>query len=751
MPASAQTCATSIPPSVLTAQNSSSRQSYNPNETLLSSPCLSSGAVKLTQPSWSPLQVDSGPGGQANWIQAQPLYVSQVSATPALPNCPNPCNMLVAVTLTDTVFAFNADTGASIWSDCQSAGCTNHALWVEDCGPNGHIATFSSSGGGFPFFGIVSTPVIDTHASPPVIYLTSFCETGTGHSAQEWWIHELNLYTGLDQAPQQQIAGTANGADDADSLTGATIPYAAWTTMQRPALLEARVSGATDNPNPMIYVSMGYGQAGGEIPAPYHGWVFGYDSSLTQHVSFATTVEGGGTSNTNLPACTVNCTCTTDKCTAGSGCIAQHYAYAPVWCGHGGGIWMSGRGPAGNVDANGTWHSYFGVGNGGFQQTNSSGKLLNPLRNWSNSVLDFRLGATILDTSPAEYFTPYGGPNVPLQQGFLGNEAGGNPVGETALGLSQNDFDMSVGGILLFNDLSGTERLVTIDKAGYGYLLTQGNLCGSSERCYPANPDGAPGFALNDPGNAFSFAANLVQCQDQIATVKGADQTCHRVVSMAFYPDGSPERLYVWPTYEGLAAFALSNNTPSAEQPGKISVNGTTVTGTGTAFQSTLIPGDMFIAGGCTPGVSCPIVMAVKSNTSLTLSTSLKASGSWQYSGYFTNPVYGSPTNAQYAGGGLAVTSAKGSGGVVWGQVTLSTGGTVFAYDAETLNMLWCSSASACGSSSPSGFTSPTFAVPTIVNGNVYIPTTGITMSASNPACTSSAPCSGILVYAGRP
>jgi hypothetical protein len=40
---------------------------------MLTSTCISGGSVTLTQPSWSPLLVDSGPGGANNAIQAQPF------------------------------------------------------------------------------------------------------------------------------------------------------------------------------------------------------------------------------------------------------------------------------------------------------------------------------------------------------------------------------------------------------------------------------------------------------------------------------------------------------------------------------------------------------------------------------------------------------------------------------------------------------------------------------------------------------
>ena len=87
--------------------------------------------------------VDAGPGNTPNGIWAQPLYVPGTSvASPAnTANCDNnssgTCNMLVTATLTGSIFAYNADTGATLWSDCQGAGCTNNPPWVNDCGATG--------------------------------------------------------------------------------------------------------------------------------------------------------------------------------------------------------------------------------------------------------------------------------------------------------------------------------------------------------------------------------------------------------------------------------------------------------------------------------------------------------------------------------------------------------------------------------------------------------------------------------------
>jgi hypothetical protein len=222
---------------------------------------------------------------------------------------------------------------------------------------------------------------------------------------------------------------------------------------------------------------------------------------------------------------------------------------------------------------------------------------------------------------------------------------------------------------------------------------------------------------------------------------------------MALNTDISPPRLYVWPSNEVLTAYQLSTNSPSAPQPGTIAASGTSVVGSGTAFASTVIPGDTFIAGGCTPAVSCPIVTAVADNTHLTLSAALTASGAWQYSGYFTNPSYSPAPKAKvaYPGGTLTATSNSGSGSVVWALTNLEKKGALYAYDGQTMAALWCSYAASC-STKPSlaSFTTAIFALPTVVNGYVYVPTAGITLAASNPSCTAASPCSGVLVYSGH-
>jgi hypothetical protein len=103
--------------------------------------------------------------------------------------------------------------------------------------------------------------------------------------------------------------------------------------------------------------------------------------------------------------------------------------------------------------------------------------------------------------------------------------------------------------------------------------------------------------------------------------------------------------------------------------------------------------------------------------------------------------------------GSVAVTSNGGTDAVVWALADMTANyGTLLAYDAASLQLLWCSSAlDSCDSSS--AFTTSLFAVPTIVNGYAYVPTSGInrvpSTSHAYTTCTSSAPCYRVLVYSG--
>lgn len=458
--------------------------------------------------------------------------------------------------------------------------------------------------------------------------------------------------------------------------------------------------------------------------------------------------------NTDVPACTSGCNACTSTCNP-SGCVYGYpntppnaYADATNWCGHAAGIWMSGKGPAANTLSS-VSHAYFGTANGPFQQWAQGGTtLLSPIQNWGSSVVDFTLAGTAFDTSPSQYFTPSGG--IPVAPTITGT----NPVSYTFESLNQNDWDMAICGALLFDDLGGNHRLVTCDKAGYGYLLTQGNLCGSgSATCFPAvsqSSGGQAGLTSGDPGDVFPFGVNLTFCQDETAP-----DACHRVTSLAFYKDGSPKFLYLWPYLETLTALQLSDNTA---QTGVGSLSSTTspYTSVTLATENQVIPGDNITVTGRSPQT----VTAINSNsTQVSVAPgfgSAVSTSTWQYNGYFINPIHDShplASNVQYPGGTVIVTSNAGSDALVWGLANIGPStpgaGALYAYDAGSLQLRWCSNATTC-TASVSTFTNSTFALPTVANGYAYIPTSGIALSGTLPTGCAASPCSGVLVYTGH-
>ncbi len=566
--------------------------------------------------------------------------------------------MLVAVTLNGTIYAWNADTGNLLWNDCNlTTGCTNASLPVQDCGAGGAVSTPTTGGTGyFPFAGIIATPVIDISGSSPVMFATSLC-LASGATIPKWWLDEIDLTTGLERA-HALIGASLAGSDSADDLASGVIPFKPSEVMQRPALLEVpNPSPGGSNPSNLIYVS--FGTAVDENKSQYHGWVFGFNctsTALTQEFAFNTSSKGWN-GNTDTPVCTP-CTAPCDPTVSGScpaNCILSGYPTSANWCGHGGGIWMSGRGPAAATLSNGS-HAYLAVGNGPFQQNTSGGGLLPQIQNWGQSTLDFRFNGSTIDSSPGEYFTPYGGKYVEAPLGPV--ISGVENLAYTFAGLNQNDFDMSTSGVLLFDDASSNHWLLTIDKAGYGYMLRQGSLCDSTggATCYPEYGS-TPGFTSGDPGNAFAFAANLVQCPD------GTDpKLCDRITTMAFDKDASPKRLYVWPNGERLTALSLSNNSATSGS-GTLSTSGSSGPYTSVTLSSggQVIPGDAIAAGGQTVRV----ITVDATGTSLTVSpgfTSSLSGVSFNYAGYFVNPIY----DAHPAGGSVEYPGGSHGGHVEW-------------------------------------------------------------------------------------
>jgi hypothetical protein len=133
-------------------------------------------------------------------------------------------------------------------------------------------------------------------------------------------------------------------------------------------------------------------------------------------------------------------------------------------------------------------------------------------------------------------------------------------------------------------------------------------------------------------------------------------------------------------------------------------------------------------------------------------------------------------TSVEYPGGAVEVTANGGNSGVVWGLATIETApanpptqvcpsltAMLNAYDAPTLTQIWstyntnnpghcfgpCFAITPPPAANSCTIPASTFGLPTIVNGDVFIPTYQITYTSTNPSCSYGQPCSGLVVYCG--
>jgi hypothetical protein len=162
-------------------------------------------------------------------------------------------------------------------------------------------------------------------------------------------------------------------------------------------------------------VYFGFGSAQAESK-PYHGWVFGYDAATLKQTFIVATTPNGPPGDPKFP-----CTTPPDLSNV---------------CGHAAGVWMSGRGIAGDPNLG----IFYATGNGGVGDGNQG-----------ESVINYPLNSTTFN-----FFLPDG------------------PTGY--IFLNQNDLDFGTGGVLL--PPSATSTLITMGKTGEIYVLDRANLGG---------------------------------------------------------------------------------------------------------------------------------------------------------------------------------------------------------------------------------------------------------------------------------
>jgi len=235
--------------SVLTWHNDAARTGQNLQETVLTpSNVNSTNFGKLFQLPTS--------GTLDGKVDAQPLYVPSLSINSGTHN------VVYVATENDTVYAFDADNGATLWSQ---------SLLLS--GENVVQATDSQIDGGqctqvTPTIGITSTPVIDLASGPHgTIYVVAMSKDGSGNFHQR--LHALDLINHTEEfGGPVNIAATYPGTGD-NSSNGSVV--------FDPKQYKDRAALALSNG--IVYTSWASHCDAGL----YTAWIIGYnESSLAQ-------------------------------------------------------------------------------------------------------------------------------------------------------------------------------------------------------------------------------------------------------------------------------------------------------------------------------------------------------------------------------------------------------------------------------------------------------------------------------------
>jgi outer membrane protein assembly factor BamB len=234
--------------SVLTQHNDNSRAGANLNETALTTANVNvSSFGKLFS-----MPVDG-------FVFAQPLYMPNVT----MPNL-GTHNVLFVATAHDSVYAFDADSGAQLWKVSLGTAVPNSVI-------NGTNILVE--------VGIISTPVIDPSTNTLYVVPKTY-----ENSVQIYRLHALDILTGAEKLGGPiQIGAQYPGSGVSNDGAGHVL-FVAAQHLQRSALTLV---------NGVIYLAF----ASHEDRPPYHGWVLAYSAAnLKQLAAYNDTPnsEGGG-------------------------------------------------------------------------------------------------------------------------------------------------------------------------------------------------------------------------------------------------------------------------------------------------------------------------------------------------------------------------------------------------------------------------------------------------------------------------
>lgn len=220
----------------------------------------------LSESFLTPATVNASMFGRAGFfptdgkVDAQPLYLSNVTVPGQ-----GVRNVLYAATEHDSVYAFDALTGATLWR-------------VSLLGPGETPSDARNCGQVIPEIGITATPVIDRSRGPNgAIYVVAMSKNGSNQYFQR--LHALDVATGAELFGGPRLIQASYPGTGAGSANG-TVPFDPKQYEERAALL--LVNG--------LLVTVWTSHC--DID-PYTGWLIAYDpATLTQRSVLNVTPNG---------------------------------------------------------------------------------------------------------------------------------------------------------------------------------------------------------------------------------------------------------------------------------------------------------------------------------------------------------------------------------------------------------------------------------------------------------------------------
>jgi hypothetical protein len=220
--------------------------------------------ANLTESTLTPANVNASGFGLLRFlnadgkVDAQPLYLSALSVQGAAHN------VLFVATENDTVYAFDADSGSTLWQVSLLPTGETPSDAVDGCN---QIT---------PKIGITSTPVIDRGAGAHgTLFVVAMSKDGAGNYYQR--LHALDVTTG-----SELLSGPVPISGSFPVKGGGTMQFDARQYAERAALL---LSHGT------LYLSF---TSHCDVP-PYSGWVMAYsEASLAQTATFNAAPSSGG-------------------------------------------------------------------------------------------------------------------------------------------------------------------------------------------------------------------------------------------------------------------------------------------------------------------------------------------------------------------------------------------------------------------------------------------------------------------------